>query len=54
MTKEAIDFKKSKEGYMGRLGGMKEKGKLCNYILISKLREIIKNKRISKKFKKQH
>lgn len=28
MTKEAIDFKKSKEGYMGRLGGMKGKGEI--------------------------
>ena len=33
----------SKECYMGGLEGEKKKGKWCDYIKISKLKEIIKN-----------
>lgn len=35
--KRAMDLKESKAGYVGKLGERKEGGKLCNYIITSKL-----------------
>lgn len=32
--KEAWNLKEGKEGYMAGFGGKKEKGKLCDYIII--------------------
>lgn len=37
-------MKESKEGYMGECVRRKEKDKLSNYIIISRLRKIIKSK----------
>lgn len=42
MKKEAINLKENKESYMGEFGEQKGRGKLSNYIIVSKMQEPIK------------
>lgn len=46
MKREAVNLKQGKEGYMEDLEGGKVK---CNFIIISKIKETIKNKPRNKK-----
>lgn len=40
VTKEVIDLKQSREECMGEFGERRGKGKLCNYIIMSKINRI--------------
>lgn len=46
MKREAVNLKQGKEGYMEDLKGRKVK---CNFFIISKIKETIKNKPRNKK-----
>lgn len=39
--KRGYECVKINEGLMGKFGGRKEKEKLCNYIIISKIKQVI-------------
>lgn len=45
MKKEVKSLKGKKSGFVGGLGGRKGKGKQCKHIVISKIKEVIKNKK---------